>query len=178
MVVSSAAAVRRRLASLGARKFAPAAPAAHRGTERLLRAPGRADFRAAHAALFAAGRVDAVATGTNAAVAFLDRGGLFEDMGRDNDVSHYFVGRGRRGKTEVSRGHRRRGLHRHGTGVEMTASRARAPRPVPRSAHRRATTSRSRSTRAGTSTACPAPWCLRARQLRSPACSRACRARS
>jgi hypothetical protein len=64
MVVSSAAAVRRRLASLGARKFAPAA---HRGTERLLRAPGRADFRAAHAALFAAGRVDAVATGTNAA---------------------------------------------------------------------------------------------------------------
>ena len=72
----------------------------------MLRPTGRAHLRASYATLFAAGRVNAVATGTNAAVAFLNCGGLFEDMGRDNDVSYYVVGRDRWVKTEVRRGHR------------------------------------------------------------------------
>ena len=128
--------------------------------------------------LFVASRVDAVATKTNAAVVFLNHGGLFEDMGRDNNMSNYVNGRDRRGRTEVRRGHRRKGVHRHGTRVKTTASRARALRPVPCSAHRRVTTLRSRSARTGTSTTCPVLWCLRVRRSCSPACSQAWRARS
>ena len=63
------------------------------GAELLLKAEGRAALTAQYAALFQAGDVEAVATGTKWGVPFLESQAVpfFEDYGRDNDISYYEV---------------------------------------------------------------------------------------
>lgn len=106
--MTPALSVRGRLSALAGRIAVSAPPPTSdvlRGAERLLLAPARAELRASYAALLSAGGggCDAVATGLNTSVSFLDRAGLFEDMSRENDVSYYVTGRGGKGVTEDGR---------------------------------------------------------------------------
>jgi len=70
------------------------------GSERLLLASTRALLQQDYQSQLSSGEYDVVATSLNTNATFLKSKSLFSDMDRNNDLSYYVVGRGRKGVDE------------------------------------------------------------------------------
>mmetsp|Transcript_11096 Transcript_11096/g.16818 ORF Transcript_11096/g.16818 Transcript_11096/m.16818 type:complete len:243 (-) Transcript_11096:36-764(-) len=72
------------------------------GTERLLLESNRLLLQKAYGDQLASGDFDVLTTSINTSVNFLDNHNFWNDMSRDNDISYYKVGRGKKGVDPVS----------------------------------------------------------------------------
>ncbi|GMH95297.1 hypothetical protein TL16_g13122 [Triparma laevis f. inornata] len=73
------------------------------GTERLLISTERGALQTAYKELFqASSSCDVVSTTLNTSAAWLKNHGFFMDMNRDNDITYYVVGRGRKGVDPIT----------------------------------------------------------------------------
>mmetsp|Transcript_14288 Transcript_14288/g.16384 ORF Transcript_14288/g.16384 Transcript_14288/m.16384 type:complete len:258 (-) Transcript_14288:77-850(-) len=70
------------------------------GSERLLLASTRALLQQDYQSQLSSGDYDVVATSLNTNAFFLKTKGFFSDMNRNNDITYYVVGRGRKGVDE------------------------------------------------------------------------------